>query len=135
LANDTSNLQNPSSQYLEQGNFLIWLYVSTIHGCLDSTSISILVVEDSLAFPNFITPNGDGVNDYLFIKNLKNVKDNGLTVFNRWGKKVYDKVAYDPEVDRWDGSDLADGTCFYILTYKSIFQQGEHRSSLTIMRH
>ncbi|MFZ4400719.1 MAG: PKD domain-containing protein [Bacteroidales bacterium] len=135
VADDTSNLQNPSYQYLEQGNFLIWLYVTTIHGCVDSTSISILVVEDSLVFPNFITPNGDGVNDYLFIKNLKNVKDNRLTVFNRWGKKVYDKVAYDPEVDRWDGSDLADGTYFYILTYKSILQQGEHRSSLTIMRH
>lgn len=70
----------------------------------------------------------------LDIKNLENVKDNKLLVFNRWGKKVYEKDSYIPDVDRWNGNDLADGTYYYILTYKGILQQGEYKSSLTILR-
>ncbi len=131
---DISYQQNPSYQYLNQGTFLAWLYVSTVHGCVDSTYKSIMVIEDSLVFPNFITPNGDGINDYLYIKNLENVKDNKLLVFNRWGKKVYEKEHYNPDLDRWDGKGLADGTYFYILTYKGILQEGEYKSSLMILR-
>ncbi len=131
---DVSTLQNPSYQYMSQGDFLVWLYVTTAQGCIDSTSHSITVIEDSLVFPNIITPNGDGVNDYLFIKNLENVKDNRLMIFNRWGKKVYEKEHYNPDLDRWDGKGLADGTYYYILFYKGILQKGEYKSSLTILR-
>jgi len=134
VTDDTSNLQNPAYQYLSQGNFMIWLYVTTIHGCTDSTSMSVMVVEDSLVFPNFITPNGDGVNDYLDIKNLENLEYNKLMVFNRWGKKVFEKELYKPDIDRWDGKELADGTYFYILSYKGVLQKGEFKSSLTILR-
>jgi len=134
FSDDTSNLQNPSYQYLSQGTFLAWLVVKTIHGCTDSTYLPVMVIEDSLVFPNIITPNGDGINDYFDIKNLENVKNNKLMIFNRWGKKVYEKDQYNPDVDRWDGNDLADGTYFFILTYKGILQQGEYKSSITILR-
>ncbi|MEI6695401.1 MAG: PKD domain-containing protein [Bacteroidota bacterium] len=134
LTDDSSNLQNPSYQYLNQGSFKVWLYVKTIHGCTDSTTLTITVIEDSLVFPNIITPNGDGINDYLYIKNLENVPDNTLRIFNRWGKKIYEKDHYIPDIDRWDGNDLSDGTYYYILTFKGILQQGEHKSSLMILR-
>lgn len=134
VTDDVSNLQNPVYQYLNQGTFMVWLYVKTINGCSDSTSLQIIVVEDSLVFPNLITPNGDGLNDYLLIPNLKNLSDNTLLIFNRWGKKVYEKQNYIPETDKWDGNGLPDGTYYYILKYKGIFQEGEYKGSLTILR-
>lgn len=131
---DTSNLQNPIYQYLNQGNFTVWLVVKTVNGCTDSTFMQIDVIEDSLVFPNIITPNGDGFNDYLDIPNLENLDDNKLIIFNRWGKKVYEKEHYIPDDDKWDGRDLADGTYYYILKYKGILQEGEYKGSLTILR-
>ena len=131
---DISDIQNPSYQYTNQGYFTVWLYVSTMYGCRDSVSMVIKVVEDSLVFPNVITPNGDGHNDYLDIPNLKNLDDNTLVIFNRWGKKVYEKQRYIPENDRWDGSGLPDGTYFYVLNYKGVFQEGEYKGTLTILR-
>lgn len=134
LSDDISNIQNPSYQYLNQGNFVVWLYVQSAEGCSDSISLQIEVIEDSLVFPNIITPNGDGFNDYLDIPNLENLRENTLTVFNRWGKKVYEKNSYLPDVDRWDGDNLPDGTYFYVLIYRGVLQNGEYKGSLTIIR-
>jgi gliding motility-associated-like protein len=134
LADDSSSFQNPTYIYQNQGVFPVWLFVKTIHGCSDSTSLLITVVKDSLVFPNIITPNGDNVNDFLDIPNLENYSSNRLIIYNRWGKKIYDRINYIPKVDRWDGNGLADGTYFYVLTYKGILKEGSYNGSLTIMR-
>lgn len=84
---------------------------------------------NDLEIYNLVTPNGDGKNDYFYIKNIQAVPTNNVAIYNRWGIKVF-------ETDRYDTSDnvfrgysegrvtinkgerLPSGTYFYILTYE-----------------
>ena len=53
------------------------------------------------AIPGGISPNGDGVNEYWDIQGLADYPDAVVTVFNRWGQKVYSGTSQDPA---WDGT-------------------------------
>ena len=87
------------------------MIVSGSHRCADTVRHSILIVNDSLIFPNIITPNGDGFNDNFVIKGLEDgaYPVNRFVVYNRWGKKVYDTDNY--VNGEFDGKFLA-GTDF-----------------------
>jgi gliding motility-associated-like protein len=85
---------------------------------------------------NFITPNGDGINDQLKINMTCRATDLSFSIFNRWGQLLYQSHSQTPS---WDGSvngQLAsDGTYYYILTYQD--EAGEQRrfqGSLTVVR-
>jgi gliding motility-associated-like protein len=56
--------------------------------------------EPDFYIPNAFSPNGDGKNDLLEVygSGLKTV---GLTIFNRWGEKVFDS---DNQWVSWDGT-------------------------------
>jgi gliding motility-associated-like protein len=55
--------------------------------------------------PNAFTPDGDGVNDMLFVqgKGIKIVKT--FRIFNRWGELIFEKNNFSPGDERsgWDG--------------------------------
>ncbi len=133
-SDNTSTMQNPSHGYYSNDLFTVWLVVSTVHNCVDSISLTVRIVEDSLVFPNIITPNGDGINDYFDIPNLESYLSSQLLIFNRWGKKVFEKEPYLPDNDKWDGQGLPDGTYFYILKYQGYLKEGEAKGSITILR-
>ena len=87
----------------------------------DEAVVSI-VVEDII--PNQIfTPNGDGQNDKYQVKNIEYYPGSKITIFNRWGNKVYQNSGY---LNDWDGysntnkvgSDpLPIGTYYYVIEY------------------
>lgn len=65
-----------------------------------------------------ISPNGDGLNDFF---DLQLLEVEHLSIFNRWGVKVYEKHNYTKE---WlgqsnNGSELPDATYFYHIRFKS----------------
>ena len=68
--------------------------------------------------PTGITPNDDGLNDYLIIDGIEDFPDQHLVVFNRWGDIVYEAKPYQND---WKGTSqktgraLAAGTYFYHL--------------------
>ena len=62
--------------------------------------------------PNIITPNNDGLNETFRVLNIEQYPDNHIAIFNRWGRRVYEKDRYD---NTWDGGDVSDGVYFYIL--------------------
>lgn len=68
-----------------------------------------------LVFPNVITPNNDGYNDYFVIKNLEKYPDNTLIVMDRNGKVVYNNSNYN---NNWSAEGLPDGVYYFYLTYK-----------------
>lgn len=80
----------------------------------DTTGTSDIII------PNSFSPNGDGVNDYFVIENLKSAFN--LKIYNRWGDLLFDNS--DAFV-AWDGSaqaealnktgQLPEGTYFYLL--------------------
>jgi len=62
------------------------------------------------AIPNIFTPNGDGVNDFFYIRNLPS--DSQLIISNRWGNEVYSSKSYQND---WNGGATVDGIYYYRL--------------------
>lgn len=84
--------------------------------CITAT-VMIDVEAGDLQQDFIITPNGDGLNDEFTLEILQDFLDSHFMVFNRWGSKVYEEMAYQ---GGWGGvtetgQELPDGTYFYIL--------------------
>ena len=84
-----------------------------VNGCLHSKEI--LIDENFLCkIQKGISPNGDGLNDYLDLVSFGGVD---LKIFNRYGTVVYEKVNY---INEWKGQSeskeqLSSGTYFYFF--------------------
>ncbi|MEO6633760.1 MAG: cadherin-like beta sandwich domain-containing protein, partial [Mucilaginibacter sp.] len=71
-----------------------------------------------------LSPNGDGLNDYLQIDGLGAYKDNRLTIMARNGQVVYEVNGYDNSTKRFDGRGKdgrlqLPGTYLYVLEYRT----------------
>ena len=77
-----------------------------------------------LDIPHILTPDGDGKNDTWIIHYSDKYPSVQVTIFNRWGSKVYTSSI--PYMDTWDGKASSDittlgegylpaGTYFYII--------------------
>ena len=81
-------------------------------------NLAITGVEGSGAcfIPNTISPNNDGSNDQFLIACLDDFPDNQLSIYNRWGDKVFEAAPYN---NNWQGEyerqPLPSGTYFYVL--------------------
>lgn len=78
-----------------------------------SNEVGYTVVSIMCEIPRGISPNGDGLNDSL---NLSGMGVRTISIFNRYGKKVFDHGA--GYINQWHGQDtnnneLPDGTYFY----------------------
>ena len=91
---------------------------------LYNSAVIVLIVEPKFEFSQAISPNGDGINDFLTITGIDRFPDNTLTIFNRWGDIVYLKKGYDNLNNVWEGRTettgdfVPEGTYFYILEIK-----------------
>ncbi|MBO9635007.1 MAG: choice-of-anchor L domain-containing protein [Chitinophagaceae bacterium] len=112
---DFPNSFNPVAQPL--ANTKYQATITSPAGCATTQEISIIVANDYKITPQkVITPNGDGINDRFVIGNITAYPDNMLQVFDRAGKKVYEKRGYNNE---WDGMirdrPFVNDTYFYII--------------------
>lgn len=125
-----STIQNPTHIYTTQGFMNVSLLVISANGCEDIVSIEYLVLSD-IIIPNVFTPNGDGMNDMFVVKNLE-FFNNNLTIFNRWGNKVFEKENYKND---WDGDGVSDGTYYFILEIQKYDDTVElHKGTITILK-
>lgn len=87
----------------------------------------------ALKVPNVFTPNGDGINDYWNIAGLDFSKNIVVSVFNRWGSRVFYSNGY---LELWDGTykgnPLPAGTYYYIINIGN--NVDVLSGSITIMR-
>ncbi len=82
--------------------------LQNVYGCDSLVYYNLEAVFDCaefLQFPSVVTPNGDGLNDIFHIVGL--IEEacyplNKLTIYNRWGAKVYEVANIDEESDFWD---------------------------------
>jgi gliding motility-associated-like protein len=132
----------------------IYRQSNTVVGCfgiiaVDSagnrSAFSNIVCQDNICgyrLPNVFTPNGDGHNDFFIpFPDFSSVEKINLTIFDRWGKKVFE--THDPPIN-WDGKDrttnqpCSDGTYFYICDVYEITLGGTTertiRGTVTILR-
>ena len=93
-----SNLQ---MSYTIGEPFTLTLENSTIHTLGFQQPDSKPATELPFAIPGGLSPNGDGNNDSWDIQGLVDYPDASVTVFDRWGQKVYSGTSQDPS---WDGT-------------------------------
>ncbi len=129
---NTGSGQVVSNTFTVDGTYLVLLTVTTTEGCVKTFSMNI-TVEPEFEFPNVITPNADNNNDYFAIKGLLPERSNTFVVYNRWGKKIFEKSSYD---NLWGGEGAADGVYYYIFTWHSasLNKDLSHSGSVTIIR-
>ncbi len=111
----------------DTGTFYPCLYAENQHGCRDSVCMEFKVDFIIKAiFPNVFTPESlDGLNDEFDIV-MENVELYDLSIYNRWGQKVYysnmdgtrnDGINWTGKSDPV-GTKCPEGTYFYIFKYK-----------------
>ncbi len=114
-----SSDQNPSHVYDSIGTYTVILIVTSgaPDFCIDTFKVDIIVQKPSLlTVPNVFTPNNDGHNDE-FKMDYREIKTFSCTIFNRWGKKVFQWT----DISKgWDGNtnsgaEAADGVYYFIL--------------------
>jgi len=94
--------------------------VTVINTCKDSDSSNVILrfIDCNITIPNVFTPNGDGINDYLYIAKIDSVSylDWEVIIFNRWGRKIYETTKYingDPS-HSWNGEGSSEGVYYYV---------------------
>ena len=107
--NDTTLFAN--AQFLEESTtFTLFLeYYDSISGlyCVDSNLVEIELLQSvcdtpNIYMPNAFSPNGDGINDVLFVEgNI--IESIDLYIVNRWGQTVFEST--DKNVG-WNGTFL-----------------------------
>jgi gliding motility-associated-like protein len=70
---------------------------------------------------NVVTPDGNGINDYLEIENIEKYTENRLVIVDRWGSVIFKGNGYDNNKVVWKGNNLSGGavptgTYFYNMT-------------------
>ncbi len=75
------------------------------NGCTDTRDLTITVLEPQcdepfIFFPRAFTPNGDGVNDVLYLRG-NYIDVSYFVIYNRWGEKVYESNSLS---EGWDGT-------------------------------
>ncbi|MEO8148170.1 MAG: gliding motility-associated C-terminal domain-containing protein [Bacteroidia bacterium] len=89
----------------------------------------------AISVPNFVTPNGDNINDVFFIKNLEQYDGVDLKIYNRWGNVVYESSDYGA-ANNYGFKDEPDGTYFYVLNVPGteITTKGYPSGYITVVR-
>ena len=115
---------NPPVQYYtipwNESNYIARLAVVDTAGCTD-TAYHLLKIEDNcyIAVPSAFTPNGDGLNDYLYPLNAYKATDLLFRVYNRSGQVIFETRDW---TRKWDGTaggiKQASGVFVWILEYK-----------------
>ncbi|MEM1323898.1 MAG: gliding motility-associated C-terminal domain-containing protein, partial [Bacteroidota bacterium] len=113
----------PNEDYCDSDDPDQFVYILCNESACDTALVSIYVLCDEIIVFTGVSPNGDGINDELFIQGIEGFPNNELTIFNRWGNQVYSQKGY---LNDWGGTYkgklLPDGTYYYIL------DDGEGRS-------
>jgi gliding motility-associated-like protein len=133
----TSNLKDPTpAHYPPNGRESIYtiklIAANTSLGCSDSLSHVIKVLSSCfIAVPSAFTPNGDGLNDYLYPINALKADGLEFKVFNRWGQLLFATKDWQR---KWDGKTngvaQAAGTYVWFLSFthhdtgKKVFMKG-----------
>ena len=101
------------------------LYTLTVRnddGCSASDDVLVTLVPYCIKVKNAFSPNGDGINDMWMIYDqfdcLKNIS---LSVFNRYGSKVFESRDYRNNWDgRYQGKPVPDGTYYAVINFQLV---------------
>ncbi len=113
------------TSFREKGYHTVKLVSENQFGCSDTISYTIHIGYDSRIYvPNAFTPDGNGINDSFKAVGF-NIKSIHMTIFNRWGEKLFESYGVN---DAWDGTfkgqPVMDGVYIYMIDAEAT--DGEH---------
>jgi gliding motility-associated-like protein len=133
----TSNIKDPAAVHFPQNNIESYYNIKLVCtnntlGCTDTKQKRLRVLDNCfIAVPTAFTPNGDGLNDYLYPNNALKAENLEFSVFNRWGQLIFHTRNWQ---EKWDGKvgGLLQGSGVFVwfLSYthrdtgKKVFQKG-----------
>ena len=126
-----SNLESPSHNFNQIGNYFVQLTVTDNFDCTDSYIREVVAVEDYFIWtPSAFTPNGDGKND-LYIPKFHNIIEESFQffIYDKWGKLVYETTDINTGWDgiRQDNGKVADNSSYSFIakfvTYRNQLQK------------
>lgn len=127
------NSSNVDESYLfvNSGNFVVTLVATTPEGCVDDTSVVIVVNPDVVLYvPNAFTPGADALNDefQIFLPPTGvDFSTFNLVIFDRWGEQIYKTT----DVNQfWNGSKNNSGETLKqdVYVYKITFKDEKKKS-------
>lgn len=111
------------------------LTVTSAGGCESYDEVTVFL-ESPIFSANTLTPNDDGLNDYWEIGNISSYPRAKVSVYDRWGQKVFNVVGYTND-KRWDGTykglKLPAATYFYVIDLQTGNDKGIVTGSITII--
>lgn len=136
---NTSNLSTPPAQRFSSLAALstvpVTLVVGHTNGCRDTITKTIKVPNNCfIAVPGAFTPNGDGLNDYLYPLNAWKATNLHFVVYNRMGQLVWETRDWNRQWDgRLGGVPQATGTYVWMLQYTDENGQRQQKKGTTVL--
>ena len=117
----SSNEENPSHVYLEDGTLNPLLIVTSEYGCQDSIYETVFIEPFTVYTPNAFTPDKDEANTIFKPVVYLEIVEWDLQIYNRWGQLVFQSQDYNTG---WDGTNQLgnisqDGLYVWKLRYVS----------------
>ncbi|GGC39442.1 hypothetical protein GCM10011386_34390 [Parapedobacter defluvii] len=109
----------------------------------DPVTVTLRVVDPSADFAvrvhPAVSPNGDGVNEFLMVEGIRDYRENRVTVINRNGTVLWEASGYDNDRIAFRGistgqEQLPAGTYFYIVEVK-VNGMWEHKKGYFVLRY
>ncbi|MEX1002465.1 MAG: PKD domain-containing protein [Crocinitomicaceae bacterium] len=136
--NFISNLERPSHQFDEAGEYEVTQIIVDKNGCSDTMTHVVEVIGNYTVYvPNAFTPDGNSVNN-TFKPVISNAdpEQYEFMIYNRWGELIYRTEVMD---DAWDGRYLGDYVVDGIYIWKILLTDNiglkhEHMGHVSLLR-
>jgi gliding motility-associated-like protein len=87
-------------------------YIHVTDHCGNTGSFTMEIYPCDTTIPNIFTPNQDSHNPTFEIRGIQSFPNSTLTIYNRWGKVVYENKNYNND---WTANEQEDGTYYYLF--------------------
>jgi len=130
-----SDCLNPKAFPKENTEYIVKL--TDDQGCEVSDTIRLNAIEQKdikVDIPNVFTPNGDGQNDYFYVKSEELDLSYSMYIFNRWGEQVFyaDKLKFNNESLGWDGNFNGEKSSTGVFVYMIIIDYGTDKKDVRV---
>jgi len=88
--------------------------ITDSNGCTADTSILVEVFIPDLFIPTGFSPNGDGINDVVYVRSL-DIKRMSFQIFDRWGGRLFET---NDQENGWDGTSKGKAVDLGVYFYK-----------------
>jgi gliding motility-associated-like protein len=104
------------------------------------TTTGLQTADDGILVHQAISPNGDGINDFLQIDNIAKYPENKLVIMNNSGQLIFEATNYDNSSKVFDGHSSKNGqlqlpgTYFYQLDY-TVSGIVKHKTGFIVLKY